>query len=75
VGSNPTPSALLLKLKIKTGCFLPKICHLKIWHFLIIIISLNCYFPKDINIMNAIDQTFGNDYGLQEVIDAACANW
>lgn len=37
--------------------------------------DLNCYFPKDTNIMNAIDQTFGNDHGLQEVVDTACANW
>ncbi|MFA4990425.1 MAG: hypothetical protein WC579_00715 [Candidatus Paceibacterota bacterium] len=39
------------------------------------IMDLNCYFPKGTNIMNAIDQTFGNDHGLQEVVDAACANW
>ncbi len=37
--------------------------------------DLNCYFPKGTNMMNAIDQTFGNDKGLQKVIDAACAGW
>ncbi len=39
------------------------------------VMDLNCYFPKGTNIMSAIDQTFGNDHGLQEVVDAACANW
>jgi len=25
--------------------------------------------------MNAIDQTFGNDHGLQKVVDDACGGW
>lgn len=37
--------------------------------------DMNCYFPKGTNMMNAVDQTFGNDKGLQSVIDAACAGW
>ncbi len=39
------------------------------------VMDLNCYFPKGTNIMNAVDQSFGNDHGLQEVVDTACANW
>jgi len=38
-------------------------------------INLNCYFPKGTDIMNAVDQTFGNDNGLKVVVDAACAGW
>jgi len=38
-------------------------------------LNLNCYFPKGTNMMNAIDQTFGNDHGLQKVVDDACAGW
>jgi uncharacterized protein YpmB len=38
-------------------------------------LNLNCYFPKGTNIWNAIDQTFGNDRGLQKVVDDACAGW
>ena len=37
--------------------------------------DFNCYFPKGTNIMNAVDQTFGNDHGLQKVVDDACAGW
>jgi len=39
------------------------------------VLNLNCYFPKGTNMMNAIDQTFGNDHGLQKVVDDACAGW
>ena len=38
-------------------------------------LNLNCYFPKETDIWNAIDQTFGNDHGLQKVVDDACAGW
>jgi uncharacterized protein YpmB len=38
-------------------------------------LNLNCYFPKGTNIMNAIDQTFGNDHGLQKVVDDSCGGW
>ena len=38
-------------------------------------LNLNCYFPKGTNMWNAIDQTFGNDHGLQKVVDDACAGW
>lgn len=37
--------------------------------------NLNCFFPKGTNIANAIDQTFGNDHGLQKVVDEACGSW
>jgi len=37
--------------------------------------DFNCYFPKGTNIMNAIDQTFGNDKGLQKVVDDSCSGW
>jgi len=39
------------------------------------VLNLNCYFPKGTNMMNAIDQTFGNDHGLKKVVDDACAGW
>jgi len=35
-------------------------------------IDLDCYFPKGTMNMNTLDQTFGNDKGLQEVVDSAC---
>jgi hypothetical protein len=35
-------------------------------------VDLNCYFPKGTMNWNTIDQTFGNDHGLQSVIDEAC---
>jgi len=38
-------------------------------------LNLNCYFPKGTNIWNAIDQSFGNDHGLQKVVDDACGGW
>jgi hypothetical protein len=36
------------------------------------VIDLNCYFPKGTMNWDVIDQTFGNDKGLQKVVDAAC---
>jgi hypothetical protein len=34
--------------------------------------DLNCYFPKGTMNLDTIDQTFGNDKGLQKVVDSAC---
>ncbi|MFA5386295.1 MAG: hypothetical protein WC297_01315 [Candidatus Paceibacterota bacterium] len=36
------------------------------------IIDLNCYFPKGTMNWDTIDQTFGNDKGLQKVVDDNC---
>jgi len=36
------------------------------------VVNLNCYFPKGTMNWDAIDQTFGNDKGLQKVVDDAC---
>ena len=36
------------------------------------VIDLNCYFPKGTMNWDTIDQTFGNDKGLQKVVDDAC---
>jgi hypothetical protein len=40
-------------------------------------LSLDCYFPKGTLNMDTLDQTFGNDKGLQKVVDDACksAGW
>jgi hypothetical protein len=35
-------------------------------------VDLDCYFPKGTLSWDAIDQTFGNDRGLQKVVDDAC---
>lgn len=35
-------------------------------------VDLNCYFPKGTMNWDVIDQTFGNDKGLQSVVDSAC---
>jgi len=39
--------------------------------------NLNCFFPKGTLNWETIDQTFGNDHGLQKVVDDACkpAGW
>ncbi|MDD5043840.1 MAG: hypothetical protein PHD51_04265 [Patescibacteria group bacterium] len=39
--------------------------------------NLDCYFPKGTLNMDTLDQTFGNDKGLQKVVDDACspAGW
>lgn len=39
--------------------------------------DLNCYFPKGTLNVDTLDQTFGNDKGLQKVVDDACkpAGW
>jgi hypothetical protein len=36
------------------------------------VLSLDCYFPKGTMNMNTLDQTFGNDRGLQKVVDDNC---
>jgi hypothetical protein len=36
------------------------------------VIDLNCFFPKGTMNWDTIDQTFGNDKGLQKVVDDAC---
>ena len=39
------------------------------------VINLNCYFPKNTNLTwDLIDQTFGNDKGLQQIVDSSCKN-
>lgn len=34
--------------------------------------DLDCYFPKGTLNMDTLDQTFGNEKGLQKVVDDAC---
>lgn len=36
------------------------------------VMDMNCYFPKGTMNWDIIDQTFGNDKGLQSVVDDAC---
>lgn len=36
------------------------------------VLSLDCYFPKGTLNMDTLDQTFGNDKGLQKVVDDNC---
>jgi len=36
------------------------------------VLGLDCYFPRGTLNMDTLDQTFGNDKGLQDVVDAAC---
>ena len=37
--------------------------------------NLNCYFPNSTNLTwDLIDQTFGNDKGLQQIVDSSCKN-
>jgi hypothetical protein len=36
------------------------------------VVDMNCYFPKGTMNWDTIDQTFGNDKGLQSVVDSAC---
>ncbi len=36
------------------------------------VINLECYFPKGTLSWDTIDQTFGNDKGLQQVVDDNC---
>lgn len=36
------------------------------------VMDLDCYFPKGTLNMDTLDQTFGNDHGLQKVVDDAC---
>ncbi len=41
------------------------------------VLNLDCYFPKGTFNGDTLDQTFGNDKGLQKVVDDACkpAGW
>jgi hypothetical protein len=36
------------------------------------VVDMNCYFQKGTMNWDTIDQTFGNDKGLQSVVDEAC---
>lgn len=36
------------------------------------VLNLDCYFPKGTLNMDTLDQMFGNDKGLQKVVDDAC---
>lgn len=36
------------------------------------VLNLDCYFPKGTMNMDILDQTFGNDKGLQKVVDDNC---
>lgn len=36
------------------------------------VVDMNCFFPKGTMNWDTIDQTFGNDRGLQKVVDDAC---
>jgi hypothetical protein len=36
------------------------------------VVDLNCFFPKGTMNTDTISQTFGDDKGLQKVVDAAC---
>jgi hypothetical protein len=36
------------------------------------VLDLNCFFPKGTMNSDTLDQTFGNDKGLQKVVDDAC---
>jgi hypothetical protein len=36
------------------------------------VLNLDCYFPKGTLNMDTLGQTFGNDKGLQKVVDDAC---
>lgn len=40
-------------------------------------LNLDCYFPKGTLNMDTLDQIFGNDKGLEKVVDDACkpAGW
>jgi hypothetical protein len=36
------------------------------------VLDMNCYFPEGTLNMDTLDQIFGNDKGLQQVVDDAC---
>jgi hypothetical protein len=36
------------------------------------VLNLDCYFPGEIITPDLIDQTFGNDKGLQDLVDKSC---
>ena len=41
------------------------------------VLNIDCYFPRGTLNVDTLDQTFGNDKGLQSVVDANCkmAGW
>ena len=38
------------------------------------VLNLDCYFPNGALNWDLIDQTFGNDKGLQSIVDDSCTN-
>ncbi len=36
------------------------------------ILNLDCYFPGETITSDIMDQTFGNDKGLQDLVDKSC---
>ncbi len=38
------------------------------------ILNMDCYFPSGALNWDLIDQTFGNDKGLQQIVDDSCTN-
>jgi len=38
------------------------------------VVDMNCYFPKGTMNWDTIDQTFGNDKGLQQLVDDSCTS-
>lgn len=38
------------------------------------VMDLDCYFPKGTLNMDTLDQMFGNNHGLQKVVDDACVH-
>jgi hypothetical protein len=65
VGSDGTTSIELTILGIENNT-----CHFQ--RKINNVLDLDCFFPKGTMNMDTLDQTFGNDKGLQEVVDAAC---
>jgi hypothetical protein len=65
VGSDNTTNIELAILGIENNT-----CHFqrKIGN----VLNLNCFFPKGTMNMNTLAQTFGEEKGLQSVVDAAC---
>lgn len=38
------------------------------------VLNMDCYFPSGQLTWDLIDQTFGNDKGLQSIVDSSCRN-
>ncbi len=38
------------------------------------VLNLDCYFPSGALNWDLVDQTFGNDKGLQSIVDSSCTN-